>query len=215
MKKNFVKTETLYYFSKGRDTQIHHKLILPDHPVFQQLTQDGADLAPLESTATRELFAKEVYNVDSYVGRLREVEADRPIIEQAFPRFQNLNAQWGFKMFPRYEIALTHFGTLGSYDEKLGKIIVSIQVKWPPKKTAIHEGVHIGIESNVVQRFGLSHWEKERVVDLICSLRFGDLLPGYILQPQGDEKINPFVKDKNLGDLPKSISEYIKIYPRK
>ena len=117
-----------------------YKLVLPNHPVFQQLTQDGADLAPLESSTTRELFAKEIYDVDSYADRLREVEADRSIIKQAFPRFQNLSAQWGFKIFPRYEIALTHFGTLGSYDDKLGKIIVSTQVKWPPKKQQFTKG---------------------------------------------------------------------------
>ena len=67
-----------------------YKLILPDHPVFQQLTQDGADLAPLESTATRELFAKEVYNVDSYVGRLREVEATVQLLSRLFLDFKIL-----------------------------------------------------------------------------------------------------------------------------
>jgi hypothetical protein len=49
--------------------------------------------------------------------------------------------------------------------------------------------VHIGIEKNIVKEYQLTHWEKERVVDLICSLAFGDILHNYKLQPKGENDL--------------------------
>ncbi len=195
-------------------TENGYKLDLPSHSVFQELTQTGADLAQLDSQETREIFKKEVYDEAAYSERLRAVEADRPIIEQAFPKFEKLHTLWGFKIFPKYEIALTRFGTLGSYDEGSGKIIVSTNQKWQPKRTAIHEGVHIGIETNIVQQYRLSHWEKERVVDLICKSHFKDLLSEYTLQAKGDARIDPYITELSLRNLPSSILEYITKIPR-
>ncbi len=44
-----------------------------------------------------------------------------------------------------------------------------------PAHTPVHELVHIGIEEIIVQRFKLSHWEKERTVDLVTSKMFGQV----------------------------------------
>jgi hypothetical protein len=41
-------------------------------------------------------------------------------------------------------------------------------LKKPASETILHEIVHIGIEETIVNKYRLSHWEKERLVDLIC-----------------------------------------------
>ncbi|HTK03416.1 MAG TPA: hypothetical protein VL401_01450 [Alphaproteobacteria bacterium] len=194
-----------------------YKLDLPSHPIFQKLAERErieSDLNRLDLPETREIFQKEVYDINSYSDRLLAVESDRSTVEQAFSRFYELKSLWNFKVFSKYEIALTEFGTLGSYNEKEGKIIISTNQKWQPKKTIIHEGVHIGIEANIVQKYNLSHWEKERVVDLMCKNLFGDLLPEYTLQEKGDPRINPYVTETTLKNLPVAISEYVANFPR-
>jgi len=201
--------QNLFWYEKNG-----YDLILPQHPLFLRLTHSGANLDILGSEATRKLFAKEVYDANSYADGLEELENDRSVIELAFTKFQNLQQQWGFKVCPKYEIVLTRYGTPGSYDYKLGKIIVSTQSTWSLRQTVIHEAVHIGIEEIVVQPHRLKHWEKERLVDLLCIRIAKRLLPGYTLQPQGDKRIDPFVSEAALKDLPKSISAYVEKYPR-
>lgn len=75
--------------------------------------------------------------------------------------------------------------------------------------------IHMGIEENIVNHFRLSHWEKERVVDLMTKLLFGNLLPDYMLQDKGDKRVDPFVTVETLQDLPASIEKYVGEFPRK
>ncbi|HUW24421.1 MAG TPA: hypothetical protein VMW04_02220 [Patescibacteria group bacterium] len=191
-----------------------YKLPLPTHPAFQQLAQPGADLAVLDLEETRRLFAQEVYDPTAYEARLRAVEADRFVIEEAYLRFRELNKRWGVKVFPRYEITLTQFGAGGSYDSEKGRVIILTSSRHSPKRIAIHEGVHIGIEDGIVQKYGLSHWEKERTVDKICSIRFGDLLPNYDFQARGDIRIDPYVTSETIRQLPQAMERYVKDFPR-
>ncbi len=74
--------------------------------------------------------------------------------------------------------------------------------------------VHIGIEEGIVKRFKLAHREKERLVDLITSNKFGSFLPGYQLQHLGDPKIDPYITDEALNNLPLAIENFVKDFPR-
>ena len=50
---------------------------------------------------------------------------------------------------------------------------------------------------------------------LICELYFGDLLPDYKSQLQGDKKIREFVKYENIcDDLLETTRKYVLKYPR-
>lgn len=44
-----------------------------------------------------------------------------------------------------------------------------------------------------MEPFGLTHGQKERFVDILCRDAFGDLLPGYRMQPMGDSSIDPYI----------------------
>jgi membrane-associated protease RseP (regulator of RpoE activity) len=74
--------------------------------------------------------------------------------------------------------------------------------------------VHIGIHENIVKRFRLTHWEKERVVDLICSIKFGDILRGYRIQPRGERNLDAFVNEDSISNLPGAVEAYVERYPR-
>ena len=56
--------------------------------------------------------------------------------------------------------------------------------------------------------------EKERLVDLITLKKFGNFLPGYQLQNFGDSRIDPYITDETMNDLPAAVEKYIKDFPR-
>lgn len=184
---------SLYLHKLQWYTDNGYKLYLPSHPKFNALAQPGADLSLLDSEDMRMLFAEELYEPSAYAEGLQSVEADLRVLEQAFSVFQTLHSLWGFRLMPRYEIVLTRYGTLCSYDKLNGRIIISTMQRLSTLRIVIHECVHIGIEEDIIQRFRLSHWEKERIVDLICQLLFRHLLPDYTIDERGDSRVDPYV----------------------
>jgi hypothetical protein len=68
--------------------------------------------------------------------------------------------------------------------------------------------VHLGIEGPIVRRFGLTHPEKERLVDRICVVAFGDRMPGYETQPMGPPTLDRFIDVGALDHLPAAIERY-------
>lgn len=192
---------------------------LPEHAIFQRLAQRSPDFEGVNKNEMRRLFIKEVYDASFFRAGISALERERPRIEQALPRFVELNRQWGFEVFPRYEFALTRYGPGGAYYPEARRVIMMTRCdgtfkRRDPAATPIHEMVHLGIEESIVKRFDLEHWEKERLVDQICVQRFGDILPEYLLQPPGDKRIDPYINEKSLENLPAAVAEYAKRYPR-
>lgn len=74
---------------------------LPNHPVFRELAQMSPDFEGVDKNEMRQLFIKEVYDVAFFRAGIAALEQERRRIEQAFPRFVELNEQWGFKVFPK------------------------------------------------------------------------------------------------------------------
>jgi len=56
----------------------------------------------------------------------------------------------------------------------------------------------------------LNQSEKERVVDLIGKFLISDPY----LQPIGDKRIDEFLNESTVYNLPEAISRYVKKYPR-
>jgi hypothetical protein len=82
-------------------------------------------------------------------------------------------------------------------------------------ETVVHEILHIGIEEQIVKQFGLTHWEKERVVDQLCMKGdFVPIMPNYKPQLEGDVRIDPYVSDNLLSSLPDSIQKFVTDFPR-
>lgn len=75
-----------------------------------------------------------------------------------------------------YTVVLTRYGTGGSYFPEEGKIIVNCcrARKSDPVGAVFHEMVHMGIE-HLIQENSISHWRKERLVDLLCAKYFPEV----------------------------------------
>ena len=211
----------LWFVLKGVPFYREHKYTfeIPDHPEFQKLAQISPNFDDVDRDATKKLFVAELYNPDFYKPGLAALEAERPRIEKAFLGMVEFNQKWGFKLFPQYQLALTRYGPGGMYHEDTGVVVMMTRndgtFKRPhPSHTPVHEMVHIGIEEGIVKRFKLAHREKERLVDLITSNKFGSFLPGYQLQDLGDPKIDPYITDEALNNLPLAIENFVKDFPR-
>ncbi len=216
--------EELAYFWDllgDKDFFIQHgyEFILPDHLAFVDITKAYPANGSINHAELLQTFTKEVYDPHYYKAGIQNLETHRARIEQAFPTFQQWNTKWGFKMYPEYQVALTGYGAGGYYKPGEGRIVMLTREdgsfkKADPAETPIHEIVHLGIEELLVKKYGLTHNEKERLVDLLCKLFLHDLLPGYKYQQRGNPAIDPFVTVETIPNLPAAIEKYIEQYPR-
>jgi len=191
---------------------------VPRQPEFQHLVNISPNFDLVDRKSIKDLFIKDVYHPSVFENGLKELKRERPSIEKCLPTLINFHNLWGFKIFPKYEITLTLYGPGGSYNAETGKVIIKTRKGGMLKKhclacTVIHEIVHIGIEQNIVKKYSLSHWEKERLVDLICFLCFKKYLPEYTLQRNEDVKIDSYIRIDTLNNLPGAVEDYINKRP--
>ncbi len=192
---------------------------LPEQLEFQKIATGQTLLETVDKNELHDIFISKVYNQDFFKAGMKALEEVRGQIIQAFPKFVEFNEQWGFKVFPEYQLTLTRYGPGGIYLEDEGRVVMMTRkdgtFKRPhPTHTSVHEMVHLGIESNIVKQHSLTHWEKERTVDKMCLLKFGDILPNYQPHSKGDPRVDPFVTEATISDLPSAIGQYVKEYPR-
>lgn len=190
-----------------------YTLGLPDSPLLRQPAK------PEELADKLALFKAEEYKPEYFANGIQALEQNRWRIEAPLPTFLQLHEAWGFKVFPAYDITLTKYGPGGMYHEDTGRVVMLTTAQGTfkrghPSHTPVHEMVHIGIEDGIVKHFGLSHWEKERTVDLIVFNLFGEVLPGYEPQDKGDRKIDPYVNTETIWHLPEAIGRFVAENPR-
>lgn len=196
-----------------------YDVALPKHPLFEALAAPDARPEQADEAALRRAFASEVYRESDFAAGLRALGNPRPMLAQVFQAFHELNESWGFKVFPRYEVLVTLYGPGGSYDSERGRITLFTTSEGRFKRSSgievvIHEMVHIGIETRIVRPFGLTHLEKERLVDRICATRFRKLLPSYVVQGKKDDPLDAFVTEDTLDHLPDAVEKYVRSKPR-
>lgn len=167
----------------------------------------------------KEVFESEVYSKLDYHNGIRILTNEKHILQSAIDSASVLSNNWGFKTFPQYKILLTKYGVGGSYNETNGSIILLLSrfEKWSENEiqsTLVHEMVHLGIEESIIERYGLTQWEKERLVYLICTFYFNDISPDYSMQNKGDDRIDEFVNAASIKSLPVAIESYVKKFPR-
>ena len=191
-----------------------YEVALPDHPRFRPTTRSEPKTQVDGVEEMREVFSREVYDPRSFDAALEVLRGSRDLLRQAVVRLERLAALDGFIALPRYEVVLTLYGTGGSYDPDSKEIVLLTTEDGAFKGgggpyTLVHEMVHLAVEEGAVQRFGLRHWEKERLVDLLCRDHFGDLLPGYVLQEDGVSALDPFVEGIAAADLSGALARYV------
>lgn len=162
------------------------------------------------------LFKDKEYDASFYQNGIDVISRLLSTIQSNVNKLMDICDFWEFKVFKTYTVVLTKYGPGGSYDTTKGKITILTssngEFKRPhPDHTIVHEIVHIGIEDSIIQKYKLSHWEKERLVDLFVKKYFEKELPDYRLQNVVDTDINRYIVD--LKSLPKEIQEYMRNKP--
>lgn len=188
----------------------HYEVALPSHALFKGYAKDGLEDA--DRGVARQVFLAEVYDERAFDAGIEVLRGRAAELAHELDAFQRWAARWGFAAPRRYDVALTLYGPGGSYDPEAARVTVLTtadgRFKKEPIHNLVHEMVHIGIERPIVQRFGLSHPEKERLVDRICVVAFGDRLANYQVQPMGPPELDPYVTASSVEDLPRSIERY-------
>ena len=170
-------------------------------------------------------FKKEVetiYGGFDFSSPRNEIVHSLPLVEQALDRFEKCQKQWAFKMFPEYNIELV-IATIGGggswqtdHDGKPNGVVTYWRnPKRSPKDRSTaeriaHEIGHTGIEENIVSKYQLEQKTNERLVDLWLKILLRDIFPDYHLQQGLDTRIDPFITENTIDDLPNAVSRFIK-----
>jgi hypothetical protein len=107
---------------------------------------------------------KKEFNEEKFNEIKNDISADFLKIEKQFSR--RIKSIFKFNIQDDFFVYLTNYGTGGSYN--IPNIII-FNINNPKGiKTIFHEIIHLLIEK-WVRKYELTHWEKERVVDLILN----------------------------------------------
>jgi len=120
------------------------------------------------AAAVLNTYSEEEYAI--YAGMLNS------LWENYLPKLKNTRAILPFDLRDTYIVVLTQYGTNGSYFPEESKIIINRarRDKDTVLGTLMHEIVHISVE-HLIKKYAVSHWRKERLVDLLCEKYFSDI----------------------------------------
>ena len=197
-----------------------YQIKLPQSPHFQKYWDNPELIKTINFKSLFTIFKQDIYNKDSYQNGYQLLSSNLDIIVKAINYFTLLKKKWCFKTFATYQIRLTQYGPGGFYSYENGTIFMQVNTddsfaELDPVGTVLHEIVHIGIEESIIQKYALNHWEKERLVDLICQQYLQNFLPNYQLQKNGNKMLDDYF---NISDftisLPNIIERYLMKHPR-
>lgn len=203
-----------------------YKFNLPKHPAFEALLNADAPVGEEQRKELKRIFEEEIYDESTYAPAVEGLEKRRATIEAAIAKLAVLHDNWGLTTFPKHEVVFNFVG-LGGGHPLTGKVNMCLREDGTfggafgtvdrPEVIVVHELVHNGVDISIAQRFQLSWWEHERLVDLICSEYLGEVLGSpHISQDQGDRRLDEFVTRETItNDLPAAIEKYVAAYPRK
>lgn len=159
------------------------------------------------------IFETSEYDKGYFAEGLKILNAHKDFIESLVQKLLYLKDLWDFKVFSKYTVVLTKYGPGGSYNPDTGKIdlFATKEGKFKggdPVETIVHEIIHIGIEESIVKKFRLTHWEKERLVDLLVKTLFAKELPGHKLQGEAKNKIDGYINLESIKVLPETVASY-------
>lgn len=171
-----------WYMAKG------YKVILPT-----ELTQNS-NKEDIEKAVTEEYSSGDEH--EKYKLEIQKMWADFT------PQFEQIKNNSKLNFADKYTLVLTKFGTGGSYHSADN----SIEVRFTNREassifgTILHEIVHLAIEP-IIKKYNVSHWRKERLVDLLGLKYFPDRRKAQQIKEdvsKVDEAFNQFFPDIEL-----------------
>jgi len=160
-----------------------------------------------------ETFKNSEFDENFYTKGVQNLSQYKIPLEKLILKLCNLNRNGNFNLFPLYQIILTKYGPGGSYDKNTGKVTIFTTEKgefgfYDPIENIVHEIIHIGIEKSIVEKYKLSHGEKENLVDLIARYFFKEETPNYQMQPTEIKDLGKYVNEETIYNLTDAIENY-------
>lgn len=184
-----------------------YSIILPKDDRVNELIRKSKNggFGNAEYSTIMEMLESGAYQKNDYHAAYNKVKEQELLINSMIERIDTMKNNWDFdfRMFDIYAVVFTLYGSGGSYDPDTGTLMLftskegNFKNYHNPSNTIIHEIVHIGIEESIVQKYNVPHTLKERIVDKMVFLLFGDLLPDYQIQNMGDTVIDDLLKNKD------------------
>ncbi|WP_282081218.1 hypothetical protein [Aquimarina algiphila] len=192
---------------------------LPKHKLIDSLIvkSKNGTFRNEDFTSIYTLLETKIFNKEHYTKAIEKLNKHSNLINSLINQIdaQKKDWDWEFNIFDTYKIILTLYGTGGSYDPDEGTITLlttqegSFMNYQNPANTIIHEITHMGMEYSIVQKYKLSHGNKERIVDTFVFLMFKEALPEYRIQNMGDIKIDNYLNtQKNINALDEIVSKF-------
>jgi hypothetical protein len=192
---------------------------LPSHPVINPLKQkvlSGGQLTYDEQLDAYYAFINDIYNAADYQQAFAKMKTAAATADKQIDSLRRYETAWGFYIPSQYIIYISLYGPGGQYgndySSSTGYITITVlkngQLNFNknPLEVILHESVHIGIESRIIQEYGLEHWEKERLVDQFVKKHFSSVVPNYQMQNISAPEIDKIFKDSDVLDkLPQKI----------
>lgn len=119
-------------------------------------------------------------------------------------RFEEFVSSIGLSTIPEITVYLTNYGIGGSYHLP-NNIIINISKYFSIglMRTVLHEMIHLHIQP-LIDKYGISQWEKETLVDLLFEKAFPELLKKQSIPIPTNEIEQVF--HKNYPNIEKIIS---------
>ncbi len=220
-----VEEETEYVWRTIIDTKFfeehNYQVSLPQGGLIDALTEKAKSnqLNDSDYESLRAFMKAGVYDKSDYQKGYNKIAANELLINKMINQLGKIKKDWPFKEFKKYQIKLTLYGPGGSYDPEAGSILIYTTKEGgfkqydDPSNTIIHEIVHIGTESSIMNHFRVSHPLKERIIDNIVMILFQKYLPDYRIQAFGDARIDAYLKKKkDIRKLDVIVGEFLQKY---
>lgn len=185
---------------------------IPQNALFEELVDKPEKIKTMDHEKYFDEYKKHVYEPVNLKPIKKELEKIKKLCDGTLVKLKVLHKNWGFKVFDKYIINPIYYSPGGGYDSNKGTLTIRVDKKGQligiSIDTILHESVHMGIEECIIQKFNLSHDEKECLVDIICSEYLE--LPNYKVQNKFvNESLKKLITyDAIKNNLPDVIKKY-------
>ncbi len=202
--------------------QYNYTLSLPEGSLIEALKVKSRkkQLSDSDFEALSAFMRDSIYQIEDYQKGYQKIILQASKVDQMLQVLAAQDYQWGFKVYPIYQINLTLYGPGGSFDPSLGAIEIFTTTDGQfkgysdPVNTLIHEVVHLGIQASIIDEYEVPHPMKERIVDKMVDTFFQDQLPNYRVQEMGENRIDRYLKtQKDFQQLDKWVVDILKNEP--